>query len=141
MDIKKPLSTFLDDISVTSNTTFENNLVILNEILKRLNNYGMQVNSTKSILCTTGLEFLGYHPLKKRIESILSNILPKTFKLVTDFVGLVNFIKNHIPGHAKTLEPIIKLTKKKMIFTWGEEQQKAFNKIKADAAESILLSY
>ena len=40
-DMKKPPSVNFDDILVTSNTTFEDHLTILNEILKRLNNSGM----------------------------------------------------------------------------------------------------
>ena len=82
----------------------------------------------------------GYHPLKKRIKSILAILPPKNVKSVRAFVGLVNFIKNHIPGCAKTLELITKLTKKETPFIWGEGPQKAFDKIKADMAELIMLS-
>ena len=129
--MKQPPSVYLDDILVTSNTTFEDHLTILNEILKRLNNSGMQANATKSKWCNTELEFLGfwltlmgYHPLKRRIKSILAILPPKNVKSVRDFVGLVNFIKNHIPGCAKTLETVTKLRRKETPFIWGEEQQK-----------------
>ena len=58
----------------------------------------------KSKWSTTKLDFLrfwmtgtGYHPLKKRIESILAILPLKNVKSVRAFIGFVNFIKNHIP--------------------------------------------
>ena len=41
VDMKKPLLVYLDDILVTFNSTFEDNLMILNEILKGLHKSGM----------------------------------------------------------------------------------------------------
>ena len=133
VDMKKAPSVYFDYILVTSSTTFEDYLEILNEILKQLNDSGMKVNATKSKRCTTELEFLGfwltgmgYHPLRKRIESISAILPPKNVKLARAFVGLINFIQNHIHGHAKTLKPITQLTKKDRPFIWGDEQQKSF---------------
>ena len=57
------------------------------------------------------------------------------------FLGVLNFIKNHIPRRAKICEPITWLTKKDVKFVWGEEQQQAFNKLKAVVSEAILLTY
>ncbi len=57
------------------------------------------------------------------------------------FFGVLNFIKNHIPWRAKICEPITRLTKKDVKFVWGEEQQQAFDKLKAVVSEAILLTY
>ena len=48
VDMKKAPSVYFDYILVTSSTTFEDYLEILNEILKQLNDSGMKVNATKS---------------------------------------------------------------------------------------------
>jgi hypothetical protein len=53
----------------------------------------------------------------------------------------LNFIKNHIPRRAEICEPITRLTKKDVRFVWGEEQQRAFDKLKAVVLETILLTY
>ena len=82
-DMKKPPPVYLEDILVTSNTTFEDHVVILNEILMQLNNSGMYVNATKSKWCyRIGIFGIfvdgnGYLPLKKRIKSILAILPPK----------------------------------------------------------------
>ena len=56
-------------------------------------------------------------------------------------LGTINFIKNHIPGRAGILEPITRLTKKDVKWTWGEQQQKAFDKILAATANSIICAF
>jgi hypothetical protein len=54
---------------------------------------------------------------------------------------VINFIKNHIPQRAEICEPITWLTRKDVKFIWGEEQQRAFDKVKAVISESIMLEY
>ena len=57
------------------------------------------------------------------------------------FLSIMNFIKNHIPQWAMICEPIMRFTKKDIKFVWGEEQQQAFDKLKAVVLEAILLTY
>ena len=66
---------------------------------------------------------------------------PKNFKDVRHFLGIINFIKNHIHGRAGIMQPITKLTKKGELFMWNVEQQEAFDKIKKVISEAILLTY
>jgi hypothetical protein len=60
---------------------------------------------------------------------------------VRSLLGIVNFIKNHIPRRAKICELITQLTRKDVKFVWREEQQKAFEKLKAVVSEAILLTF
>ena len=53
------------------------------------------------------LDFVGYllpqtvhKPLSKRIEAKLKMTPPKNVKWVSALIGIINFIKNHIPGGA-----------------------------------------
>jgi hypothetical protein len=108
----------------------------------------MQVNLTKSTLCTKELEFLGfllkqsgYQPTRKRVETILKILPPKNVKKVREFLGAINFIKNHIPNRAGILAPITHLTKKDVPFVWEEEAVQAFIKAKAEIANAILCTY
>jgi SOS-response transcriptional repressor LexA len=108
----------------------------------------MQVNLAKSTLCAKEVEFLGfllketgYQPTKKRIEAILNIAPPKNVKKVREFLGAINFIKNHIPNRAGILAPITHLTKKDVPFIWGEEASEAFDKVKAEIANAILCTY
>ncbi len=66
---------------------------------------------------------------------------PKNVKDIHHFSGVINFIKNHIHGRAGIMQPITKLMKKGEPFVWEVEQQEAFNKIKKEISEAILLTY
>jgi hypothetical protein len=72
------------------------------------------------------LDRTGYKPLPSHVDAILRIQLPSNLKQVHSFLGVINFIKNHIPNR---------------MVSWGEEQQLAFYKIKAIVAESIMLTY
>ena len=139
---------YIDDIFHGKGDDFDSHLDILSEIFTRLLEAGMQVNLAKSELCATEVEFLGFllkqtgfQPTRKRIEAILKLLPPRNVKKVRAFLGTINFIKNHIPNHAKIMAPITLLTKDNQPFVWGEEQQQAFDKTKAAVANSILCTY
>ena len=104
MGTSKP-NPYIDDIFHGKGSDFDSHLEILNEIFQRLKEAGMQVNLTKSTLCAKEVEFLGfllkqsgYQPTRKRIEAILKILPPKNVKKVREFLGAINFIKNHIPN-------------------------------------------
>jgi hypothetical protein len=139
---------YIDDILHFKGVTFEEHLAILNEMLKLLADAGMQVSADKSRFCQTSVEFLGfqldrtgYRPLPSRVDAILRVLPPSNLKQVRGFLGVINFIKNHIPNRAALIEPITRLTRKGEKFIWGDEQQQAFEKIKAVISESIMLTY
>jgi hypothetical protein len=129
---------YIDDILHFKGMTFDEHLAILNEMLKLLADAGMQVSADKSRFCQTSVEFLGfqldrtgYRPLPSRVDAILRVLPPSNLKQVRGFLGVINFIKNHIPNRAALIEPITRLTRKGEKFIWGDEQQQAFDKIKS----------
>ena len=69
-------------------------------------------------------------PLRSQIEVIQKLKPPTTIKNCRSFAGMVNFVSIFCPELQKLLKPIYYLPKKGRQFIWGEEQQKAFNKIK-----------
>ncbi len=87
------------------------------------------------------LDRTGYRPLPSCVDAILCIKPPSNLKQVRGFLGVINFIKNHIPNRAAICEPITRLTRKDMKFSWGEEQTQTFNKVRAIVAESIMLTY
>ena len=118
------------------------------EIFQWLKDAGMQVNLTKSTLCSKEVEFLGIlltqtgsQSTQKRIEAILKIAPSKNVKKIREFLGAINFIKNPISNRACILAPITHLTKKDVPFIWGEKENQAFNKVKAEIANSILCIY
>jgi hypothetical protein len=147
MGPEKPIP-YIDDIIHSKGETFILHLNIMDNVFQRLGKAGMQVNADKSEFFSQALEFLGftltstgYHLLKKRVKAIMRILPPKNVKDVRHFSGVINFIKNHIQGRARIMQPITKLTKKGKPFVWNVEQQEAFDKIKKVISEAILLTY
>ena len=70
-------------------------------------------------------------PLRSRLEAIQKLNPPLNQKGCRGFSGIVNFISIFCPELPKLLKPIYELTKKGRPFICGDEQQKAFDKIKS----------
>ena len=69
-------------------------------------------------------------PLRSQIEAIQKLEPPTTIKGCRSFVGMVNFVSIFCPELQKLLKTIYDFTRKGRQFIWGEEQLKAFDKIK-----------
>ena len=67
-------------------------------------------------------------PLRSRIEVIQKLNLPTTPKGCRSFAGMVNLLSMSCPKLQN--KPIYDLTRKGRHFTWGKEQQEAFEEIK-----------
>ena len=79
---------YIDDLLVTTTNTFQDHLEHLEKVLFCLQEKGLKVNISKSKLCQTELEYLGYwvtregiQPLTKKVEAILAIAQPKTKNL------------------------------------------------------------
>ena len=107
----------------------------LEELLKALCKNRLKISPKKCQLFRTELFIKDRHvfvkPLRSRIEAIQQLKPPTNVKSCRSFAGLVNFVSIFCPELQKLLKPIYGLTKKGRHFTWGKEQQEAFDKIKA----------
>jgi RNase H-like domain found in reverse transcriptase len=57
------------------------------------------------------------------------------------FCGAITFYRDMFHQHSTVLAPITKLASKNVPFIWTQEQQMAFEQIKALIAEDVLLRY
>ena len=108
---------YIDDLLVTTKSSFEDHLTHLEQVLSRLQEKGLKVNLTKSKLCQTELEYLGYwitrkgiQPLTKKVEAILAIAQPKTKKQLRSFIGMVNFYRDVWPKRSELLAPLTTMT-------------------------------
>jgi hypothetical protein len=144
----KDVYTFLDDIMVLGYSTFEDRLVQVTEVLKRLLAAGMQVNVEKCKWFHHAVTYLGFiitrdgiKPQPEKIQGILNMKQPKTQKEVRRFVGMVNFYRDLYPKRAETLAPLTALCGQNKKFYWAAEHEAAFNKIKEQMAQETMLTY
>ena len=122
----------------------------LEDLLKALCKNGLMISSKKCKLFKTELQYMGntmfikdrqvcVRPMRSRIEAIQQLKLPTNVKGCRSFARMVNFVSIFCPELQKILKPIYDLTKKGRHFIWGEEQQKAFEEIKARLQKTPVL--
>ena len=78
--------------------------------------------------------------MRSRLEEIQKLKPPTNQKGCRSFAGIGNFISIFCPELQKLLKPIYELTKKGRPFVWGDEKQKAFDKIKSRLLKPLVLS-
>ena len=78
---------YIDDLLVTTMSTWEDHLNCLDTVFQRLSQAGLKVNAQKSFFGRSELEYLGYwitrdgiQPVAKKVEVIKNIAPPKTRK-------------------------------------------------------------
>ena len=66
---------------------------------------------------------------------------PKSKEDISKFLGLLNFFRSFLPEAAGILQPLTSLMKKSATFTWGQEQQEAFQQAKKVLLHAITLQH
>lgn len=79
-------------------------------------------------------------PDPERIEALLETQSPRNKKELQMYLGMVNFMRNHIPALSQLITPMRELLKNNVEFQWSGEQEKAFKQIKTIISQTISLS-
>ena len=66
----------------------------------------------------------------EKVKAITHFPTPKNVTEVRRFIGMIQFVARYIPHLTNLLHPLLNLTKKDVLFTWSESQEKAFGDIK-----------
>ena len=69
-------------------------------------------------------------PMKDKCDAICSMLLLKSVRECRQFCGMVNFLSTFLPKFREYFILIYTLTKKRAVFKWSDECQKAFDIIK-----------
>jgi hypothetical protein len=64
---------------------------------------------------------------------------PKTISQVRSFHGLASFYRRFVKDFSTKAAPLNELTKKGVVFKWGEPQENAFQELKKRLTEELLL--
>lgn len=139
---------FIDDIIVTGRTT-EEHLDTLNQVLQRLEEYGLKASKEKCKFMQDHVEYCGHlisgeglHQSPKKVEAIADMPPPENVTQLRSFLGMVQYYAKFLPNLAMCLEPLHMLLKKEAKWTWGKEQSRVFRKIKdMILADKVLTHY
>ena len=121
----------------------------LNAVFRRLEEKGVTVNQSKSVLNTPEVKFLGHlvssagispdPDIAKKIQSFKP---PTTRSELESFLGLINYFGRMIPNYSRIVQPLHSLRKKDEDFNWSEPHQQAFDRVlQVMASPPVLQSY
>ena len=89
---------YLNDILIASSSE-EEHKEHLNRVCKRLREFGLRINLSKSIMGVEELDFLGYHitpervrPLAEKVKAIVEYKLPRTIHELRTFLGMIKLL-------------------------------------------------
>uniref|UniRef100_A0A670JY26 Gypsy retrotransposon integrase-like protein 1 n=1 Tax=Podarcis muralis TaxID=64176 RepID=A0A670JY26_PODMU len=128
---------FLDDILIFSESQ-EAHEGDVKEVLQRLREHRLYAKLEKCQFDMTEVDFLGYKLSDKglamdstKVRSVLDWKSPRNRKEVQKFVGFANFYRKFIKGFAMETAAITDtLSSKKKKFTWTDQAEQSFRRLK-----------
>ena len=138
---------YIDDILIFSNSLEEHHTHV-RKVLKRLSDARLQIDIKKCEFHVQSVKFLGLiittdgikmDPAK--LEAIDKWETPKTTKDVFRFIGFANFYRRFIKGFGSIVMPLTDIMKKDLPFSWGPEQESAFETIKQKFRQDVILQH
>ena len=92
---------------------------------KKCSLFQRKVNFLGHVLTESGIEVQ-----KDKVEAIQNWPRPRTLTELRSFVGLCSYYRRFISEFASIAAPLHDLTRKNARFSWGSEQETAFNQLK-----------
>ena len=139
---------YIDDILVATNDIFQHRKT-LEEVLRRLDQYNVKLNKTKSKFLQKQVQYLGHilsaegvHPVQNEVEAIMKAPQPQNVSELKSFLGMVNFYGKFIPRLSLELQALYKLMQQNKKWEWTSKQEKAFDFAKkAISSARVLVHY
>lgn len=130
------VAVYLDDILVSGKDAadhFQN----LRRLLDRLHSKGLRCKKEKCSFAQPEVEYLG-HVLKHdgiykghKVDAVFNMPAPKDVSALKSFLGSLQFYAKFLPSNfSSEAEPLYRLTKKQVDWTWGSQEETAFQNLK-----------
>lgn len=137
---------YLDDVIIVSKT-FAEHLSQLNMVFARLRAARLKINIDKCKFCVPSLRYLG-HVINKngiqtdpeKVRAIKEWPVPCNIRQIRKFLGLASWYRRFVDNFARVAESLIRLTKKKVRWSWGPEQRDAFEALKRALTSTPILT-
>ena len=128
---------YLDDILIFSDS-WEDHLKHIRNVLTRIREAGLTLNSNKCVFGVAEVDYLGHHiglgkiqPRENKVVALLNYPRPTNKKQLQSFLGLAGFYRKYIPHYSHITSVLTDLLKSGMKFRWSEEAEKTFLDIKS----------
>jgi hypothetical protein len=136
---------YFDDILIYSKS-FDEHLDHIREVLAISWEEKLYGNIAKCTFCTDRVVFLGFvvsvdgiQVDEEKVKAIKDWPTPVNVSQVQSFHGLAGFYRRFVKDFSTIAAPLNNLTKKDVPFKWSDEQDQAFNELKANLCEALLL--
>ena len=136
---------YLDDIASAART-FDQMLLNIEAVFERLQIVGLKIKAEKTKLFKRDINYLGFKLSSKGVEvdpskteAVTKMSVPTNKKGVRAFAGFCSFYRKFIKGYGDIMKPLTNLFKKDVPFTWGPEQQNAFDTIRQKLVNAPIL--
>ncbi|ETX01927.1 MAG: hypothetical protein ETSY2_36450 [Candidatus Entotheonella gemina] len=136
----------MDDILVHGRTRVEHD-DRLRQVLQRLSDLGMTLNSEKCLFAQSSVKFLGHvidsqgiRPDPNKVSAIEHFSRPTNVSDVRCFLGIVNQLSKFSSNLADMTQPLRELLVKENAWVWDDAQEKAFGSVKRALAASPVLA-
>ena len=131
------VAAFVDDVLVGTETEEGHDKIVM-EVLKRLEENDLYIKPEKCMWKVRKILFLGVvmgegkvEIEKEKVGGVLKWPTLQCVQDVRKFLGLANYYRCFVKYFAKVALPMNRLTRKDEKWKWGEEEQAAFEQLKA----------
>lgn len=142
--LRKFVLVFLDDILIYS-ATLEEHTQHLELVLEQLRKHQFFLKESKCSFAQASLEYLGHIISARGVATDSSKIAamvnwpaPTTVTELRAFLGLTGYYRRFVKGYGQLTKPLTNLLKLKH-FTWTQEAQMAFEKVKTTMTQTPVL--
>ena len=126
---EEKITAFVDDMLVGTETK-EGHDEIVDEVLRRLEENNLYVKLEKCVWKVQKIGFLevvigsnGIEMEKKKVNRVLSWLMPKNIREIRKFLGLTNYYRRFVKDFARIVRLMNLLTRKDVKWWWEEKQE------------------
>lgn len=141
------VAVFMDDIELTGSTT-EEHLDRLNQVLQRLEEYGLRLKKSKCEFLKDSVEYLGHiidkdglHPVPGKVKAITEAPQPTNVSELRSYLGMLQYYARFLPNLSSELSPLHELLKDNAPWHWTDSCQAAFLKTKQLLTSAKVLTH
>ena len=138
---------YLDDVMVTGKDE-QDHFQNLDEVLRRLKQWGFRLKKSKCHLLQSSVEYLGFkvdadglHKTAAKVEAILNTPQPIDARQLRSFLGLVHYYGRFVPDLATITQPLNELLQKNKKWNWSSDCSKAFSRLKEELSSPRVLAH
>lgn len=138
---------YIDDIIIFSRNK-EEHIRHVNFVIDLLTKFNLPIKLGKSRFGQRKVKLLGFivsgsgiEMDPEKVKSILDWPIPKTVKGIERFLGTANFYRQFVKNFSMISASLDSLRKRKGNIEWTIERKRAFNKIKEEISNGLMLRY